>query len=115
MPTATSIATELRRIADVLDKTPDVDLVKPSLDFYHGYMGTKEQFLAIAKIFPRPFTKGNGYSHDKVEITHESAALNVGASIDRSKVCTLVEPAKPAVYDCVPLLSLEEEQALGAF
>ena len=114
MPTATSIATELRRIADVLDKTPDVDLVKPSLDFYHGYTATKEEFLALAKIFPRPFKKSDGYSHDKVELTHETPSLNVGTSIKRWKVCTLREPARPAVYDCEPLLSQTEEAEITA-
>ena len=33
-------------------------------------------------------------------------------SIDREKVCKLISPAVPAVYDCAPLLSEDEEAKL---
>jgi hypothetical protein len=113
MPTTSAIASELRRIADMFEKNPDIDMVQPRLSFYFGCSDTKEKFLDLAKIFPRPLKKGDGFSHDQYTLTHKTEALEVYASIDRSKVCTLVEKARPARYTCVPLLSLEEESALG--
>jgi hypothetical protein len=115
MTTTAAVAAELRRIADLLDKTPDVKIVKPNLSFFHSYQGTKESFLSLAKVFPRPIKKGDGYEHDEYTLTHESEALGVYAAIKKSKICTLVEPARPARYECTPILSLEEEAALGEF
>ncbi len=115
MPTANAIATELRRIADFLDKTPDAEVSSARLSFYHNLSRTKEEFINLVKVFPRPFVKGDGYRHDEVTLEHESDTVTVYASIDRSQVCTLVEPARPARYECIPLLSLEEENALGTF
>ena len=73
------------------------------------------EFLDLAKVFQRPFDKGDGYDHQQYTLKHETDALEVYAAIDRSKVCTLVEEARPARYECVPILSLEEEAALGKF
>jgi len=115
MITASAVASELRRIADVFDKSPETKLIQPRLSFYFGYANTKEQFLDLAKVFPRPFDKGDGYDHQQYTLKHETDALEVYAAIDRSKVCTLVEEARPARYECVPILSLEEEAALGKF
>ena len=115
MPTTTAVASELRRIADVLDKTPGVEVTKPTLAFYHDYTGKKEIFLSLARVFPRPLQKGDGYDHKYVTLTHESDALEVYACIGKDKLCTLIEPAKPARYACTPLLSLEEEAELGEF
>jgi len=39
-------------------------------------------------------------------------ALRYNIEIPRNTVCELVEPAKPAVYRCEPLLSDEEEAAI---
>lgn len=88
MPTANAIASRLREIADMLDKTPDVELTKPNLGFYHVGAEPKDAFINLAKIFPRPFDKGDGYSHDQYTLTHDTDILRVHASIDRSKVCT---------------------------
>jgi hypothetical protein len=115
MPTASEVATELRKIADQLDKTPEAEIVKPILRFHHSYQGTKENFIDLAKVFPRPIAKGDGYKHDEYTLSHDSEAVEVYASIGKSKVCTLVEEARPARYECTPLLSLEEEAALGTF
>ena len=103
---------ELRRIADVLDKQPNTEIFKPELSFWHGYAGTKEQFLSLARIFPRPFQKRDGLAGQHYILTHESAALNVEARIDRSKVCRLVKPAQEAEYECEPLLTQDEEMLL---
>ena len=115
MPTANAIASRLREIADMLDKTPNAELTDARLNFYHHGAVAKDQFINLTKVFPRPFEKGDGYHHDQLTIEHHCDELSVYASIDRSAVCVLREPAKPAVYDCVPLLSLEEEAALGPF
>lgn len=112
MPKASEIATELRRIADLFDKEPEIELVQPSLTFYHGYGDTKENFLSLASLFPRPFKKGDGYSHDRLKLTHETRGLEVNASIDRVKVCVLKRAAMPAEYECVPILSSIEEASL---
>jgi hypothetical protein len=113
MITAGQIAAELRRIADVLDKEPETELVRPRLSFFHGYSITKENFLALARLFPRPFKKGEGYDHDQITLAHETDALGVYASIDRSKVCILESPAIPAKYRCEPLLSEAEEESVS--
>ena len=114
MATAREIATELRRIADVLDSNPETNIIKPDLLFYHGYGASKDDFIRLAQIFPRPYKKSDGFSHDEIVLTHENASLEVRATIDKSKVCTIKIPARPAVYDCEPLLSLEEEESLTA-
>ena len=114
MPTAGQVAIELRRLADALDKHPDTNIVKPWVQFYHGYYATKDQFLAVAKILPRPLTKSDGYNHDEFRLNYESDALDFHASIDRAKMCRLIAPAQPAKYECEPLLSAEEEASLGA-
>jgi hypothetical protein len=47
-----------------------------------------------------------------MELECRTASIWLGVSIDRSVVCEIVEPAKPAVYRCEPILSLEEENGL---
>jgi hypothetical protein len=113
MPTAHAVASELRRIADLFDKSPDSEIEKPILNFFH--YTRKDHFIELVKVFPHPIEKGDGYGHDEITLTHRAGALTVYASIEKSAVCTLVEPARPARYECTPLLSLEEEEALGAF
>jgi hypothetical protein len=71
----------------------------------------KEAFLALAKILPRPIRKEPD-SSDYI-LVHETDALRVHVSVERSKVCQLVEAARPAVYECTPLLSKLEEEELG--
>ena len=112
MTTAGAVAAELRRIADVLDKQSLNKIVKPTLNFYHVYGDEKEDFISLAQVFPRPFDKGDGYNHEQYTLTHQDDALEVYASIDRSKVCKMVRPAREAEYDCEPLLSAAEESEL---
>ena len=112
MPKAGEIATELRRIADALDREPETELVKPMLTFYSN---DKTEFLASARILPRPLAK-EVTDH---EYTLESGRKPGGAvwlrtKCDRNKVCTVITPAVPAVYDCPPLLSDEEEASLAS-
>jgi len=114
MPTANAVAKELRKLADQLDRKPDIEIVKPTVHFSHGHSRGKDQFLSLASVFPRPLKKGDGWQHEEYTLSHDTDALDVYACIDRSKVCTVVIPAREAVYDCVPLLSIEEEAEIEA-
>ena len=112
MTTAGAVATELRRIADALDNEPGANVVKARLWFWNG--GNKESFLNLIRLAPRPLKKvyeeGAGAS---VIVTCETDALTTDIRIARNSVCQIVEPAKPAVYKCEPLLSDDEEAALA--
>ena len=110
-PTAGQVAAELRRVADALDKEPEAVISTPWLSFYCNNYSLPEKgklaFLALARILPRPLTKK--MSDNYMELEAISDTLRLAVQINRSAVCTLVEPAKPAVYHCEPLLSVEEE------
>ena len=109
MTTAGAVATELRRIADALDKEPEVEVAIPTLWFWS--YGHKKSFLNLMRLMPRPFEKE--YDNSNLIVSKSDlTAIQFQARVDRSAVCTLVEPAKPAVYKCEPLLSDEEEAAL---
>jgi|ERR1035437_253782 hypothetical protein len=113
MPTAGAVASELRRIADALDKEPGAEIEKVSLYFSH--LSHKDKFLTLARLLPRPLLKSYTSNNDNegdLELRYDSAALSLNAYINRSAVCTVVEPAKPAVYKCEPLLSDAEEAAV---
>jgi hypothetical protein len=117
MPKANEVATELRKLADALDREPETELVRGNIVFNCKYMGGKGKpiFLALARILPHPLTKGTqAYDNDAMELSHKTAALVVSTGIERSLVCKIVTPEKiiPAVYDCVPLLSEAEDAAL---
>lgn len=109
--TAQQLANQLRRVVDALEKTPDAAI-------YHSYIsidaGTdRESFMAVAKHWPKPFEKETMYAGTE----SEQLALVHGASrliIKRSAYCTLITPAVPAVYDCPPILTLEDEAAIEA-
>lgn len=113
MPLAKEVAAELRRIADALDKEPETPVQKAHLFF--SCMGEKDQFVAMARLLPRPIIKkydNPEKQYGEVKLTIEGDALYVQASVYRSVVCKLIKPAIPAEYDCEPLLSAEEEESL---
>jgi hypothetical protein len=116
---AGEIATELRRVADALDKEPETALPQPLLSFYCNDHGAADKgkavFLATVRLLPRPLTKAPSDTVYQVEHgrNDSEAAIWLRAQIDRSSVCTVIEPAKPAVYDCPALLSEEEEAELA--
>ena len=115
MPKASEVAFELRRIANALAKHPDSEIYKPWLSFY---CDTKDEFLATARVLPRPIQKRVNKitdSYSKFEVFHRSAALDFYCNIPQTDMCVLVEPAKPARYECPSILSAEEEAALGTF
>jgi hypothetical protein len=117
-PKASEVAAELRRVADALDRHPDVEVSTPFLTF-HGddhFVADKgkEKFLNTVKILPRPLNKN--FTPSIVEVENDNPALRVRAYINRSAICEIVEPAKPAVYHCPSLLSDEEmDEAIKEF
>lgn len=112
MPKASEVATELRKLADVLDAHGETNVGKPDLRFWAG--SDKEQFLAAVSVLPRPLAKrytGTG-EYDSFYVEHKTPALIVAAQAYRTTVCRLVTPAQPAVFECEPLLAAEEEEGL---
>lgn len=110
MPTAHAVATELRKLADSLDTQPETIVHKASIYFW---CDSKEEFLATAGLLPRPYKKSeDSYGTEdyrKIHLTHSTAVVDVDVSVYKSLTCQLVEPAKPAVYRCIPILSALEE------
>jgi hypothetical protein len=109
------VAIELRKLAYALDAQPDAVITKPYISF-HGY--SKDEFMAIARLLPRPLRKNVDEPEDpkwaRVRVSHKNPALDVDASVPQSLTCQLIEPAKPAVYRCDPILSEEEEVEVTA-
>jgi hypothetical protein len=114
-PKANKVATELRKLADALDKEPEAVIVTPNIYFSCSYQGDvgKAAFLHLAKVLPRPLVKKP--TNDDYWLKGGNENLKVELYIDRKQVCVLREPAKPAVYDCPSILSEAEEAALGPF
>jgi hypothetical protein len=117
-PTAGQVAAELRRVADALDRHPEVEVSTAFLTFHgNDYFSTdngREKFLNTVKVLPRPLKKTFGVGI--IEVENLTSALRTRAYIDRSAVCEIVEPAKPAVYHCPSLLSDEEmDEAIKEF
>jgi hypothetical protein len=108
--TAGQVAIELRKLADSLDASPESIVRKPWVFFT---CATRDEFVSTVKLLPRPCKKSEDKHGDeiwrKIHIEHDTEALDVRVSVLKSLTCELVEPAKPAVYRCVPILSLEEE------
>jgi hypothetical protein len=120
MTTAGQVAVELRKLADALDREPDTEIFRPEVDFSCKYKSSvgpgvaKTVFIALARLLPHPLTKGvQSYDYDAIELRYRSDAIIVAASIERNKVCRLIERERAAVYDCEPLLSQEEEASLA--
>jgi hypothetical protein len=116
MPKAHEIATELRKLADALDANPEMEHKKPWVWFYAA--DTKQQFLNAVSVIPRPFKKSDtdpNSKYNKIQVEYVSPTIDLLASVYKSLTCELVEPAKPAVYRCDPILSaLEEAQLEGS-
>ena len=109
---ASEFATKLRTLAAGLDKAPDAEI--------HTYVSItpvnddKQTFLELAKVLPHPLTKKIRHEGTIYEdFTLEGDGFVLG--IPRSTMCILVEPARPARYECPTILSEEDEAALGVF
>lgn len=115
MPKAHEVATELRKLADSLDKNPEASIQAPMVAFYHHLKSEKDAFLSVCRILPRPLVKSlaqYGSGDPDIQIKYVTDAISIKASIPQSLTCTMVEPAKPAVYHCDPILSAEEDATL---
>lgn len=114
--TAGQVAAELRRIAEAFEREPDVEVKRPMLAFWPD---SKEQFLTLATALPKPLHKKidgeDGSKYQKYILQNEDAAVWTHVSIDRNDICIMVEPARPARYECPSILSEAEEAALGKF
>jgi hypothetical protein len=114
MITAGQVAIELRKLADALDAQPDAKIIRP----YVFFMGDeKDSFLNTARLLPRPLKKkldDYGDKYRKIRIMYDTPAISIEASVPQSLTCELVEPAKPAVYRCAPILSDAEEAGVIA-
>lgn len=113
MPLAKEIAAELRKVADALDLNPEVNTITPDLTFWYGSGSSKEQFIATARIIPRPVKKNypkDNQSYSRVSVDYITPALKVSTSIYRETICRIVKPAQPAEYDC-ELTLLDHEDA----
>jgi hypothetical protein len=114
MTTAGHVAIELRKLADSLDAQPDAEIIKPLIHFYGE---AKEPFLSTAKLLPRPLKKrieGGDEKYRRIHVEYDSSAMWIDLSVRQTLTCEILEPAKPAVYRCAPILSDEEEMAVGA-
>lgn len=112
--TAHEVATELRKLADSLDKQPEAVVRKAWVSFY---CDRKDEFLNTARLLPRPVKKSENHPerpYSRIKLEYMSDAMDAYASIEKSKTCELIEPAKPAVYRCAPILSDEEESGVSA-
>ena len=110
MPKAHEVASELRKLADSLDREPEAEITEPTIVASHYGAKEKTPFMNLARLLPRPYEKK--WKETEVELRYDSKTLTFIACIQRSIVCELIEPAKPAVYRCDPLLSVAEEAAL---
>ena len=115
MPKANEVATELRKLADSLDREPEAIVPNANIYFSASYIPhAKETFKNICRLLPRPLTKRTetyGSDPDLI-VEHKREAVQIHARIRKSECCTLITPARPAVYSCDPILSPEEENAL---
>ncbi|HXF12266.1 MAG TPA: hypothetical protein VN517_03875 [Terriglobales bacterium] len=113
--TAGKVAAEFRKLADSLDANPEAEIEKPSIYFY---CDAKNNFVSTVKLLPRPLAKTVSDKDDpkwaRVRVEYRTDVIDVEASIPQSLTCELIEPAKPAVYRCDPILSLEEEAEVSA-
>ncbi len=113
--TAAAAAAELRMLADALDVNPMLEIVQPSIYFNHG--AEKGTFVDLAKILPRPLRKRVGRDDDPYsdfELIYGSPSMTIMSYVRRSVFCEIVEPARPAVYRCPPILSEEDEAQVTA-
>lgn len=113
MPKATEVAAELRKLADALDANPEAVIPRPWVSFSRDWgKNDKEKFLNVCRLIPRPAEKK--YTENEVRLTYKTENININACIERAEVCEIIEAAKPAVYNCPPLLSPEEDAELEA-
>lgn len=112
-PTASAIASELRKLADALDKGGETPIPKANLWWSFN---SKEELASLVKLLPKPLTKriddpDSVYPYLIVERVHPLVDIDLRGP--QAKTCTLIEPARPAKYRCDSILSELEEDELS--
>ena len=102
--TCTQAAAALRLLASAIEQGGEKVIVAPFVNFSCRFLSSKEQFLNLVSVLPRPLKK-KVYEEDEFRLVYDTPDITVWATANRNEVCTLIEPAKPAVYSCEPLLS----------
>lgn len=108
------LAKELRKLADGVEGMSEVvtfSTPRVYFGFAYGNEKHKQGFIEFAKIMPKPFEKK--FTDYELQLVYENESLAVQAYIERDKVCKIITPAQPAVYDCEALLSQAEIAQLG--
>ena len=114
---AHELAAELVKLAEHLTTQPDMEIGRHYLT-NASYDTTGEEFKNIAKVMPKPLSKDvSTYSVGSEDLILTSpdcyvAPFSLHFRVERNKVCKVITPAVPAVYECEPLLTPEEESAL---
>jgi hypothetical protein len=102
----------LRKLADLLERHGEADIRMVTA---HVWLNHKDPYVAMAMDFPKPYRKEcqNG-DYGDFRLIHGNLDENalIDLRIDRSSICTLVEAAKPAVYDWPSFLKDDEEAQL---
>lgn len=114
MPKAQEVANELRKLVEALEKMPDAEIKRPYL-LLSSY--DAPTFRAAAKIMPKPFKKDVAYAdsdNPELRMIYGNPTIHIQASVPQKLVCKVIEPAKPAVYDCAPVLSEAEDAEFAA-
>ena len=99
------LAQELHKQADYLLSHPEFPI--PGGANKYICFWSKESFLLAVRAL-EPCTKE--YKGDDLDITITNCP-SIKLSIPRNKVCKLVSPA---IYDCEPLLSPQEDESIGS-
>jgi hypothetical protein len=107
MPKAIDIANELIAFAHQLAKDPEAEIQKAEVIFDHFCSESKDSFLNLVKVFPRPFNKK--YTDYYLTLNHNTDNAKFKAEIIRSAICEKVSDPIPAKYKCVPLLNEAED------
>ena len=99
-------------MADLLEKHGDAEVYMASANIWFE---DKAPFMELARDFVRPYSKDFQESeYGDLILSH--GKLNKDGSISlriqRSNICIMKEPARPAVYDCPSIFSPEEEEEL---
>ena len=112
--TSHDFAKQLRKLAEFLEAAPAFKLPDYSTEYndtcgiaQFDYHYDKAGFISAVKAL------GSGKKREKTicqpEIHFMAADGLLRLAIYKEALCRLIEPAKPAVYECEPLLSQAEE------
>ncbi len=99
----------LRKLADLLEKHGDTEIRMTSARIWFE---SKESFMTFARDFPRPYAKEYGEGkYGSLVLTHGELTKTgeIHLDVERSAVCEMIEPARPATFRCPSIFSPEEE------